>query len=150
MKFAYLRRRAELEKGQSLVEMAIGFVLLLIILSGILDLGRIYFIYVAMEDSVGEAALYLSINPGCRSASDGVTCADPNNAEFRAREAASGNIDWTTATITINRPPVYGVGDPVQVRIDYTFTLLTPFVPRFSGVNPLTLTTEASQIIIRE
>ena len=52
-----------LESGQSLVEVAFGMVILLVLLAGVLDLGRMYFTFVALEDSVGEAALYLAINP---------------------------------------------------------------------------------------
>jgi len=36
-----LLQNAEIERGQSLVEVAIGFVALLFILSGVLDLGRV-------------------------------------------------------------------------------------------------------------
>jgi len=140
----------KLERGQSLVEMSVGFVLLLIILSGLLDLGRAYFVYIALEDGAGEAALYLSIDPNCRSATDGPQCADPNNAEYRARTSGGHNIDWSSAVITIDRPPVYGVGDPVKVTIEYTMPLLSPFMPRFAGINPVNLRTEAAQVIIRE
>ena len=143
-----------LQRGQSLVEMAFGFVLLLIALSGLLDVGRAYFIYVAMEDAAGEAALYLSIDPACRTATDytidGQPCTDPNNAEYRARQAGQENINWSDATITIDRPTIYGVGDPVSVTIRYPVKLLTPFMPRFAGINPIFLETQASQIIIRE
>jgi hypothetical protein len=139
-----------LQRGQSLVEMSVGLVVLLIVLSGLLDVGRAFYIYVGLEDGAGEAALYLSINPGCRTATDGPQCANPNNAEYRARNAGGENIDWSSATITIVRPPVYGVGDPVKVTIQYQLKLLTPFMPRFAGVNPISLKTEATQTIIRE
>ena len=56
-------RVSQFEQGQSLVEFAVGLVVILVILCGLLDLGRAYFIYVALEDGAGEAALYLSINP---------------------------------------------------------------------------------------
>jgi Flp pilus assembly protein TadG len=70
------------ERGQSLVEMALTLPILLLILSGLIDLGRVYFTYVALEDVVGEAALYLSINPDCIKADPALPkCADPNNAE---------------------------------------------------------------------
>jgi Flp pilus assembly protein TadG len=144
------RRLDRLQRGQSLVEMSVGFVLLLIILSGIVDIGRAYFIYIAMEDGTGEAALYLSIDPACKSAADGAECADPNNAEYRARKAGGDNLDWSAATITITRPEVYGVGDPVAVTIEYSVQLITPFLPRIAGLNPVHLKTHATQTIIRE
>ena len=98
-----------LEQGQSLIEMSVGFILLLITLSGILDFGRAYFSYIALEDGAGEAALYLSIDPTCRRALDGPQCSDPNNAEYRARTSGGQNVDWSAANITIERPSVYGV-----------------------------------------
>lgn len=135
------------ERGQSLVEMSVGFVILAIIFMGLLDLGRVYFIYVALEDGAGEAALYLSINPQCQTA--GVGCDDPNNAEWRARNSGGGNVDWSSANITVDMP-VVSVGESVSVSIEYSFPLLTPLIPRIAGVNPLSLTVEASQIIVTE
>jgi Flp pilus assembly protein TadG len=140
----------DLQRGQSLVEMSIGFVLLLIVLCGLLDIGRAYYVYVALEDGAGEAALYLSIDPDCRTEADGLRCANPNNAEYRARNAGGENVNWSMAEITIERPPIYGVGDPVKVTIRYSLQLLTPFIPQFAGINPIPMTVQASQTIIRE
>jgi Flp pilus assembly protein TadG len=147
-------RLEKLQRGQSLVEMTIGFVLLLVILSGIIDIGRAYFVYIAMEDAAGEAALYLSIDPECRTAADVPAkpeqCANPNNADYRARKAGGDNLNWTTAIVTITRPETYGVGDPVSVTIQYSVPLITPFIPRFAGINPVPLKVQATQTIIRE
>lgn len=144
-----VKPKSHFERGQSLVEFAVGLVVILVILCGLLDLGRAYFIYVALEDGAGEAALYLSINPECRYASDGVACADPNNAEFRARNAGGLNVDWTHANIIIERPAL-GVGEPVSVTVEYPFPLVTPLIPRIVGSETITLTAKASQITIRE
>ena len=143
-------------RGQSMVEFAIGLVVILLLLAGILDLGRIYFTFVALEDGAGEAALYLALNPACPHATSGPQCADPNNAEYRARHAGGGEVDWTAATILIDIPTlpdgtsVYDVGEPVSVTIQYPHQLLTPLIPRIAGVNPLTLSVHASQVIIGE
>jgi hypothetical protein len=149
-KFGFMERSKRLEQGQSLVEMTVGFVILLLILSGLLDLGRAYFIFVALEDGAGEGAIYLSINPDCRTAADGAQCADPNNAEWRARNSGGELVDWTTAQVIPHRTNVYGVGDPVSMTIRYQFRLLTPIMPQIAGVNPLTLTVTADQKIISQ
>lgn len=143
-----MHRKAE--NGQSLVEIALVFPVLLMILSGILDLGRAYFIFVALEDGAGEGALYLSINAECRYASDGPACADPNNAEYRARHSGGGIVDWSKAVINVTRPETYGVGDPVEIEIEYSFGLLTPIIPQIVGLNPMTLSAEATHIILTE
>ncbi|HLU08755.1 MAG TPA: TadE/TadG family type IV pilus assembly protein [Oceanobacillus sp.] len=156
MQKKFSKRKSRLESGQSLIEFAIGLVVLLLLLSGLLDLGRVYFTYVALEDGAGEAALYLAINPACPNAAAGPQCADPNNAEYRARYGGGGEVDWSIATIKIDIPidalgnAVYDVGEPVSVTIEYPFQLLTPVIPKITGLNPITLTTHASQVIIGE
>ena len=51
------------ERGQSLTEMAMSLVILLLLVGGIVDLGRAFFTFMALRDSVQEGALYGSINP---------------------------------------------------------------------------------------
>lgn len=156
-------KRNKIQRGQSFVELSLCLVVLILLLSGLLDLGRMYFIFIALEDGAGEAALFLSINPECPCAPDDTacysrsnitsvpaSCADPNNADYRARHAGGEVVDWQGANITIKTTEPYGVGDPVEVSIDYTFPLLTPIIPKIVGVNPMTLRAEASQIILTE
>lgn len=140
------------EKGQSLVEFSLSLVLLLLLVSGLLDLGRVYFTFVALEDAAGEAALYLSLNPKCVRATDddGVRCADPNNAEYRARNSGGYEVDWSKATLSFDIPEFYGVGEPVKVTVDYSYGLLTPIIPKIVGLNPIKISASASQIIITE
>ncbi len=151
-----LMGKRDTEAGQSLVEFTIGLIVLLVLVSGLLDLGRIYFTYVALEDGAGEAALYLAINPACPNAAAGTQCADPNNAEYRARHAGSGMVDWQATNIMIDIPidaqgnAIYNVGEPVSVTISYPFQLLTPIIPKIAGINPITMSTHASQVIIGE
>jgi Flp pilus assembly protein TadG len=165
------------EKGQSLVEMAVGMVVLIMLLSGLLDLGRLYYIYVALEDAAGEAVLYLSIDPYCRDEDDkrGPTpsdistderceCVNPNNARYRAEHAPGADIiDWSRIdaeerfkTIVPGRytddgdfEPLVTPGGEVTVELSYPVALLTPIVPQFTGLNPIILRSSASQTIIR-
>ncbi len=145
------RRR---EVGQSLVEFALSALLLTLIFSGMLDLGRLYFAYIALEDSAGEAALYLSLFPNCPTAS--VSCPDPNNAEWRARNAVGGNtINWDPAStsITVTSPANASVGDTVKVEMTYEFPVVTPMVYALlglGGTNTLDLTVNAEQIVVSE
>lgn len=151
-----IKQPQSMERGQSLVEFAIGLVIILLLLAGLLDLGRIYFIYVALEDGAGEAALYLALNPACPHAHSGPGCADPNNAEYRARNAGGGEVNWTAANVLVDIPTlpdgtsVYTVGEPVSVTIEYSVQLLTPIIPKIAGINPIPLSVHASQVIIGE
>jgi len=51
------------EKGQSLIELAFGIVVLLILLAGIVDIGRLLFFYISMRDAAQEGAVFGQINP---------------------------------------------------------------------------------------
>jgi Flp pilus assembly protein TadG len=51
------------EKGQSLVELALIVVVILVLLAGIVDLGRVLFYYQSMRDASQEAVAYASAFP---------------------------------------------------------------------------------------
>lgn len=137
-------------KGQSLVEFALILPILIMIMSGILDFGRIYYIYVALEDCTSEGASFLTIMPNCVDASD---CANPNNAAYRVEHATDGILNWANANIvelSISDSDNDGVseyGDNIVVRVSYDIQLLTPIIPVIAGVNPLTITTQSAQIV---
>ncbi len=57
------RRRAPVEAGQSLLELALVVLILIIIISGIVDLGRVLFYFQAMRDAAQEGAAYASAFP---------------------------------------------------------------------------------------
>ncbi|MEM5774471.1 MAG: TadE family protein [Anaerolineaceae bacterium] len=46
------------EKGQSLVEFSVSLVVILVILAGVVDLGRMFFYYIAMRDAAQEGVVY--------------------------------------------------------------------------------------------
>jgi Flp pilus assembly protein TadG len=137
-----------LENGQSLVEVAIGMIVLMIVFSGLVDFGRAYFAFIAIEDAANEGATFLSINSSCRYATD-PGCDDPNNAFYRAAHSSSGEIDWSKADIDV-KGYLNAAGEPVYVTITYDLPLITPFLPPILGRDSITLTTTASHTIITE
>ena len=156
------------ERGQSLVEFAISLPVLILILSGLMDLGRAYYTYVALEEAVAEAALYLAISPDCPDDTSGAAvCANPNNAIYRAINAGNDEFDPALTEWNIPYTPakqVAGWEDPfiqsgcssigcnVLVQVEYPFELLTPGMQAFLPGNNTTipLRTQASQIIVFE
>lgn len=143
------------EKGQSLVEFSLTLGIALLILAGLIDFARAYHVYVALEDAAGEAALFLALAPECTASpvSDPTIpaeCADPNNADYRARNATrSSEIDWSIATVT---PTTFfsGVGDTVTIEVSFRFELITPIITRIVGDDGIQLTASASHLILTE
>lgn len=118
-----------------MVEMALMMTILLVILSAVLDLGRGFFSFIAIQNAAAEGALYAAINPRCVNA--GVPgCANPNNVEFRARnESPDGLVDKANMAISVscvNNNCAFGAlteGNPITVTVAYTFKLVGPFSP---------------------
>ncbi len=133
-RISYRRLRKRSERGQSMVEMALMLTILLVMLSAVLDLGRGFFSFIAIQNAAAEGALYAAINPRCRSA-DVIGCADPNNVLFRARhESPEGLVDKQrmTVNVTCDDGATCGSaalieGQPITVTVVYQFQLLGPF-----------------------
>ncbi len=82
------RRIKTAERGQSLVELALILLFLMLLVAGIADLGRMIFTYLTMRDAAQEGAVYGAIYPG--------QCEDVFNR-------TQANLPVTeTFTITIN------------------------------------------------
>ncbi|MBN1373665.1 MAG: pilus assembly protein [Anaerolineaceae bacterium] len=56
-------KQAKSERGQSLVELSASLVLLLLMLAGLVDLGRLFMSLMALRDAVQEGALYGAMYP---------------------------------------------------------------------------------------
>src|SRR5512137_3230155 len=72
--------RKLVKKGQSLVELAITILILLMLVCGIADFGMAFFSYISIRDASAEGALFGSVNPVIdSSAADGhYAGTDPN------------------------------------------------------------------------
>jgi len=126
------------ERGESLVEFAIGITFLLVILAGILDLGRAYFSYIALQDAAQEGASYASIAPG-----------DLSGIRERVRTTSSGPIDFLSfkdSQIDVRLIGGSCAGSGIKVTISFDFNLVAPF---FSG-NILPLSAEATDTILQD
>jgi Flp pilus assembly protein TadG len=119
------------ERGQSLIEFAFGALVLIVLLAGIVDLGRGFYSYVVIANAAREGARYCSVHPddlaGVEAAAQakivlaqGATLEDPPCA---CADGSGGAISCTdeenarTAT----------------VAVDYDFQAATPLISRITG-----------------
>lgn len=112
----HIRKGKGKEKGQSLTEVAIALPVILLILAGVLDLGRLYYVTVALTDAAGEGAAYATINP---YATDEIIA--------RTVAASGGMVQIEADNVTIDYP-VIQAGMPVTVTVEYDFTVATPII----------------------
>ncbi len=103
-------------RGQSLVELALTLPLLLLILLGVIDLGRIYFSYITVVNAAREGARYGAGHPQ-----------DLNTARTRAiNESLGSGITLTSVTVTC--PSGCAMGNPVRAVVSYNFQLITLYI----------------------
>jgi Flp pilus assembly protein TadG len=124
------------EQGQSIVEFALTLPLLVVMLLGLLDFGRAYFIVVMLNDAAAEGAIYAGAVPE-----------DVDGVKLRVTEAASdvliyidaGNVNVLNSTIA--------AGASITVSVTYDFAFLTPLIGDLFG-DGLTLHGQAVNPII--
>ena len=142
-----VQRRLSGQGGQSMTEFALAMVVLLILLMGALDIGRMYFTYIAIQNAAGEGALYAAINPRCVQPS--AACVDPNNALYRAQhESPAGLVNPQRMTIESELPSPLVEGAPIAIIVHYEYDILTPFIRPLVPSGKLQLTARAVQNII--
>jgi hypothetical protein len=126
------------EQGQGLVEFAIGITFLLVLLAGVLDLGRAYFSYIALQDAAQEGASYASIAP-----------TDLDGIRARVKATSSTPIDFELfddSQIVIQLVGGSCTGNDIKVTVQIDFRLVAPF---FSG-SSLPLSAEATDTILQD
>jgi TadE-like protein len=101
------------QRGQALVEFAIVFPLLLIVVFGIIDFGRALQTYITINNASREGARVGSINPGA-------------DVEAKVRDAAGAFGD--DVGVVVSFPSGSDSGDSVVVDVDYDYTMITPIV----------------------
>ncbi|MEN6347844.1 MAG: TadE/TadG family type IV pilus assembly protein [Syntrophomonas sp.] len=120
MKFCR-RNLASSNEGQALVEMALVLPLLLLLLIGILEFGRIMGAYMVINDLSREGARYGVVGH--------------NDAEIQA--LVLSRRAWLDETnLVVHISPVFedrNKGEPLDVGVDYSVNLMTPV---FSSILP--------------
>ncbi len=133
---------AKREKAQSLVEIAISLVIILMLLSGAVDFGIALYSYVSIRDAAQEGALFASINPEATT-----------DIEARVRSSSSSPVDLTSpnviVTVNADSPACEGYGAVVQVEVDYDYQLIMPLLPDILGVTEIPLTASVANAILQ-
>jgi hypothetical protein len=144
------------ERGQSLVELAMSFMIIAFLLSGAVDLGRAYFVFVALRDAAQEGAVYGSLAP-----------ADIDPGIYtRIQESSTGPIDFSSDPNLTWPPSVVYEGtaacsgfyaDPftgetkanaIVVSVEYDFPLTMALIQAMVPGSSITLTASSTYTIL--
>ena len=150
---AILRRRAPRSRGQALVELALILPVLLVLLASALDLGRLFYSQITINDAAREGVLEASRNPTSYLANTACTSANQQSNRVMCRtlnEAKGGFITVAPADVTmtcsVSPCPAAGaaLGQTVSVSVRGRFTLITPLLAVFFGGQTMTFSSTAS------
>ena len=129
-------KKRKLERGQGLVEFSISIVFMMILLVGVLDIGRAFFTYLSMMDAAQEGAAYGAIAP-----------LDYDGIRARVRSASSGTVNFVDiedSQIDVRTHCCPCAGNSVTVTIFTDFTFVAPFI----GGKTIPLSAKATDTIL--
>lgn len=144
------------ERGQSLTELAISFVALLMVLSVGVDVGRAYFSLISLREAAEEGAIFGSFNL-CNSSG---TAINPG-IEARVRSSSSTPVDLANTTnviVAVSKPAntcdglphnTTCAGNRVTVTVTHYFRLTMPFVGAIIGTQTIPISVSSSGTILR-
>jgi Flp pilus assembly protein TadG len=140
---ARTKERRRRSRGQGLVEFALILPVFLVLLSAAIDLGRIAYARIAVENAAREGAFQASVTPTSYTAGQPCPPVDPLTGEVPSNlvicrallEAQGSVVTVTPADVLLTCSPTCteGMGNLVTVKVNGTFKLLTPFMAAFFG-----------------
>lgn len=152
------------ERGQSMIEFALTLALLLMLLAGLVDLGRAIFTYMALREAAQEGALYGSINPILTDSIEDRVMGSSNVLQILAEEepleaasvemAALSPLALEAAQSSVIDVTVTHIGTPcsgngIRVDVEYTqFPLTMPFLGTVLGTQSVTIRASATDTIL--
>jgi Flp pilus assembly protein TadG len=135
-------------EGANLIEAAILTPLLLLVTFGIVDFGALFYVNLALENGVSQAARYgvtgnvmtgltreQSVIAAMRQATPTLTIAD---SAFSFSYLAPGATVWTSGVA----PP----GDIEMVTVNYTWQIMTPVIQPFFTNGQVNFTVQSSML----
>ena len=134
------------QSGQSLVELAISLMVIMLLLLGAVEFSLALFQYVTIRDAAQEGAVYGSINPS-----------DEAGIKFRAIAAASDVLvidPDENVTVTLNGSDycvgtTSGVANSITVTITFAHLISFPLVGPMIGSNTINLTANVTNTILQ-
>jgi hypothetical protein len=145
-------KRDKSEQGQSLVELAISFMVIILVLAGAVDFGRAFFAIIALRDAAQEGVLYASINPDDEPGIESrVQTMSSSPIDMSAIPATDIDVSWSDPTHKC--AGFYNNGGTeesysVSVSVEYDFNFTMPMIQEIFPGGILRLVIEDTHTIL--
>ena len=133
------------DRGSSLIEFCLISVMLVIVLLGVVEMGRMVLVYTTIANAAREGARYAIVH----GVDQTVSPSGPGNTSavetVVKNFASAGLVDTTALTITVSYPNGDNkAGSTVKVKVTYPYD---PFVNFFSSILNTTLGSTSEGVI---
>ncbi len=139
------------ERGQSMVEFAFSTLFLLILLAGVVDIGRAYFTFIALRDAAQEGASFGSAFPTfCTQIRERIK--DTSSSPIDLSTLSDSDISVLISGVDCDTAVSLGLACTpnalnVEVQMD-DFQIAMPFLGSLIGQQSITLKANVSDTII--
>jgi Flp pilus assembly protein TadG len=123
-------------RGQSIVELALMLPAILLLIVGVIDLGRVYFSYVGIVNAAREGARYGALMP-----------TDLTGIQYHVKQEAS-SLGLTNSNITKGCPnpsDTCARGGPIKVTVTHAFH---PIMTTILGIETINLRASAQMPVL--
>ncbi len=145
-------RRDRKEQGQSLVELAISFMVIILVLAGAVDFGRAFFALIALRDAAQEGVLYASINPNDEPGIEArVQTMSDSPIDMGAIPATDIDVSWSDPSHKCAGFFDNGGSEEsyaVSVSVEYDFNFTMPIIQNIFPGGILRLVVEDTHTIL--
>jgi Flp pilus assembly protein TadG len=149
------KNHSKSEQGQSLVELAISLLFMLLLLAGLVDLGRAFFTYIALRDAAQEGAAYASV---ARTAPDDpMMCTEIIDRVHSTSDTQIVDLAQTTVSVVFDGGIPCGASNnsnacwnkPVEVIVtENNFHLTTPLLGTIIGSQTIPITASILDTVV--
>jgi hypothetical protein len=150
--YCFAKKMKQSQKGQSLIELAISMVVLLILLAGIFDMGRAILAYFVLQDAAEEGMVYgTSFPTDCNQIDTRIRNNITNNIIDENDMVISIYIQGDSGMMSCYSIPYAQVYATRVMRIEITadFHITMPFLGTFIGGQTIPLKVVTNGVILR-
>jgi hypothetical protein len=156
------RRQPASTRGQSLVEFALVFPIIILLIAGFFEIGRAVFAYNTIANAARQGARVATVNQlaNVTECDESWPIDDPYQPHWSIRGCvilAAKTLGISTSNVsvsyaappdtTLTCSPTLHVGCIVSVTVTYHYTIATPFVSKLIG--PITMTQTSAMPVER-
>jgi Flp pilus assembly protein TadG len=134
-------RRLKTAEGSTLVEFSLVAFMLIIVILGVVEMGRLVLVYTTIANSARAGARYAIVHGHDRAAgsgADGESGPGNNPAQVLTvvkNFGSAGLLHLSDSNITVTYSPSNTVGSTVTVKVVYTYDPLVSFFNNLLNVN---------------